>query len=229
MPRGRCIALDRVDDLVGLAVEHGDRVALLVRDEDLLRQRRARRERASRRAGHPVASLRSLPVRVQVDSERSIPSVSSWLTWCRNSACGDTEATTVPAVSSTGWRSWPSQSRNVSFCPLKAARSNSSRADEVADRGEVAAAGARRRLAEHPERHPDLIVLVPGRALRLLLEAGLPLRRAPGLVRRVPGLGHQPGRAGDRRADPRCGRAGARRRPRIGRRRPPRRARARAG
>ena len=51
-------------------------------------------------------------------SGRSMPRVSSAVTWCRKPGCGETDTTPRPSDSRIGWRSCQSHARSVSFCPL---------------------------------------------------------------------------------------------------------------
>ena len=97
-----------------------------------------------------------------------------------------------------GWRSWPSQARKVTFCPLNAARSMVRAADHAIDRSEIGGVRPRGSFADGAHRDPGLIVDRPHQAVGETLEAVLHLGRAPLLMRRVPAHGIKTCGAGDR-------------------------------
>src|SRR5690242_15133406 len=111
---------DRLHRGEGSAVDHGDRIVLLVRDVDGIRHRDpdgAKGGERRRRYGQPIRHF---------VSGLSTPSVSSSENWCRNPGCGDTDTRERASASRMGWRSWPSHDRKLSRAPLKAASSKRS-------------------------------------------------------------------------------------------------------
>src|SRR4029079_13315355 len=133
---------DRLLHLQRRAVQHGDRVPLLVEHVEVMgpggpcpgdkanRRGDCNHERICAHAHPPYLSL-VCHWNLHSLSGSSMPSVSTSACSCRKPSCGEVETGKSGPATMIGCLSWPSQWRDVTFCPVHAASTDSSLARQA--------------------------------------------------------------------------------------------------